>query len=112
MITGPDCAVRDRSPLESLLHEVRNIPGGPIRQFREDLVPVAFVERTCLKSQGLKEDALAPVSPGLVICGLQEPLAVALAAERLCHPEEREVEPASPHVPERAANHRVAIVSG
>src|SRR3712207_4179379 len=97
--------------VEKLSHEVGGVSGGAIRQLCEDFVPEAFVERACLEAQRLKKDALTSERPRLVFGSPQEPLAVALAAERLRNPEKREVEPASPHVPERPAENRIAIVS-
>ena len=97
--------------MEKLSHEVGGVSGSPIRQLCEDLVPEAFVERARLEAQRLQKDALASERPRLVFGCPQEPLALALAAERLRNPEKREVEPASPHVPERPAKNRVAIVS-
>src|SRR5215207_10517517 len=86
---------------EDLFQEVGGVTGGAIRQLREDLVPEAFVERARLEAEGIQIDPPASMRPRLVFGSLQEPLPVALATDRFRHPEEREVEPFSPHVPER-----------
>ena len=87
------------------------MPGGTIRQLCEELVPEAFVERARLEAERLQIDAPASLRPRLVPGDPQKPFSVSPAADRFRYPEEREVESASPNVPERPAEHRAAIVS-
>jgi hypothetical protein len=96
--------------LQALLQDVKGVAGGVVRYVGDDLVPEVLVERARLEAEGRQEDAPAALGPGLVFGGLQQLPAVAFPAERLRDPEQGEVQPSSPDVPDRAAQNRVASV--